>query len=81
MVEPKRHRCTQTNYAKKFYKADFGGVWKDTAYRRYIDSLLSACMIRKMSDDEHATLDTESYEEVRAAAMEINLDDLPDLNE
>jgi len=34
-----------------------------------------------MSDDEHAMLDTESYEEVRAAAMEINLEDLPDLND
>ena len=66
---------------KKFYKADFGDVWKDPEYKPYVDSLLGACMIRKMSDDEHATLDTESYEEVRAAAMEINLEDLPDLND
>ena len=66
---------------KKFYKADFGEVWDDEQFKPFIDSLLESAMIRKMNDDEHATLDTESYEEVRAVAMEINLDDLPDLND
>lgn len=71
----------EINIEKKFYKNDFGDVWKDAEYQKYIDDLLAICMIRKMSDDEHAMLDTESYEEVRAAAMEINLEDLPDLND
>jgi recombination protein RecA len=66
---------------KKFYKADFGDVWKDPEYEGYVDTLLGLCMIRKLQDPEQAMLDTESYEEVRAAAMEINLDDLPDLND
>ena len=66
---------------KKFYKADFGEVWKDPAYKSYIDSLLDDCLVRKMNDPASANLDTESYEEVRAVAMEINLDDLPDLND
>ena len=66
---------------KKFYKNDFGDVWEDPQYKQYVDDLLEACMIRKMTSDDAATLDTESYEEVRAAAMEINLEDLPDLNE
>jgi protein RecA len=66
---------------KKFYKNDFGEVWRDPEYKKYVDCLLEACMIRKMTNADAAVLDTESYEEVRAAAMEINLDDLPDLNE
>ena len=65
---------------KKFYKADFGEVWTDPQYKGYIDDLLEACMIRKLEDPNEAFLDTEAYEEVRAAAMEINLDDIPDLD-
>ena len=65
---------------KKFYKADFGDVWTDPEFGKYIDSLLGACMIRKLQDPDQALLDTESYEEVRAASMEINLEDLPDLD-
>ena len=65
---------------KKFYKADFGDVWKDLEYKGYIDSLLEVSMIRKLQDPDEAFLDTESYEEVRSAAMEINLEDMPDLD-
>tara|TARA_B100000519_G_scaffold190715_1_gene190455 strand:+ start:184 stop:1377 length:1194 start_codon:yes stop_codon:yes gene_type:complete len=65
---------------KKFYKNDFGEVWSDPEYKGYVDALLSACMTRKLTNEDDASLDTESYEEVRAAAMEINLEDLPDLD-
>jgi len=65
---------------KKFYKADFGEVWESPEYKTYIDNLLEVCMIRKLEDPNEASLDTESYEEVRAAAMEINLEDMPDLD-
>ena len=65
---------------KKFYKADFGEVWESPEYKAYIDNLLEVCMIRKLEDPNEASLDTESYEEVRAAAMEINLEDMPDLD-
>lgn len=64
---------------KKFYKSDFGDVWSDSEFKPYVDSLLAECMIRKMSND--ADLDVESYEEVRSAVMEINLEDLPSLND
>lgn len=67
-------------FEKKFYKADFGEVWRDPKYMKYIDDLLGLCLIRKMRDPDQAMLDTESYEEVRAAAMEINLEDIPDLD-
>jgi len=65
---------------KKFYKADFRDIWQDPQYKEYIDALLELCMIRKLEDPNEAHLDTEAYEEVRAAAMEINLDDIPDLD-
>ena len=65
---------------KKFYKADFKEVMDDPEYKPYVDSLLESCMVRKMSSEEHANLDTESYEEVRAAAMDLDLDSLPDLD-
>ncbi len=65
---------------KKFYKADFGDVWKEEEFKPYIDALLESCMTRKMTDDEEANLDTESYEEVRSAAMMIDIEDLPDLD-
>lgn len=65
---------------KKFYKADFNDVWKDPQYRKYIDALLELCMIRKLEDPSTAELDTESYEEVRSAVMELNLEDMPDLD-
>jgi recombination protein RecA len=64
---------------KKFDKADFEGVWKDPEYKPYVDALLEACLVRKMTND--LDLDVESYEEVRAAAMEINLEDIPDLDD
>ena len=64
---------------KKFYKADFGDVWKDPAYAPYIDALLEQCMVRKMTGE--ADLDIESYEEVRSAVAEISLDDIPDLDD
>jgi len=65
---------------KKFYKNDFKDVWNDQEFKPYVDSLLDICMTRKMTDESEANLDTEAYEEVRAVAMEINLEDLPDLD-
>lgn len=57
---------------KKFYKADFGDVWKDPAYREYIDDLLELAMVSKMSNDDEAHVDVESYEEVRSVALQVD---------
>ena len=65
---------------KKFYKADFGDVWKDPEYNKFIEALLAECMTRKLTNPEDASLDTESYEEVRSAAMDLNLDGIEDLD-
>ena len=69
-----------TEIEKKFYKADFDEVWKDPEYSGYIDALLSDCMLRKMTNDDSVTLDTESYEEVRAVALDLNLEGIEDLD-
>ena len=65
---------------KKFYKADFGDVWRDPQYRKYVEALLCECMTRKLENPEDATLDTESYEEVRAASMDLDLAGIEDLD-
>jgi recombination protein RecA len=70
----------ETEIEKKFYKADFDEVWKDPDYSAYIDALLSDCMLRKMTNDDSATLDTETNEEVRAVALDLNLEGIEDLD-
>ena len=54
---------------KKFYKADFGEVWGDPEFSTYIDDLLEATMVRKMSDTESIDIDPESYEEIRSISL------------
>jgi len=56
---------------KKFYKADFGEVLRDPEYAHYLDSLLCATYVRQ--SDVELDIDSESYEEIRTIAM--NLDD------
>lgn len=65
---------------KKFYKAEFGDVWKDPNYTMYIEALLADCMLRKLTNDDEVALDTESYEEVRAVSLDMNLEGIEDLD-
>jgi hypothetical protein len=65
---------------KKFYKHSFDEVWETPEYKPYIDELLKACMIRKMESPEEMNIDTESYEEVRAVSMDMNLDGIDELD-
>jgi recombination protein RecA len=51
---------------KKFYKADFGDLWKDPQYKPWIDGLLSKALIRTAVSAEDVDIDPESYEEMRA---------------
>ena len=55
---------------KKFYKVDFNDVMRDPAYSSYIDNLLECVLVRKLHDEE-PDIDPESYEEVRAIALEL----------
>ena len=58
---------------KKFYKADFGEVWKNPEYEPYIEKLLNCCLVKTLKDPESMDLDIESFEEVRSLAMEADL--------
>ena len=63
---------------KKFYKADFDQVLADPEYKQYIEDLTEQAFVKKMKDPDEIDIDTESYEEVRAVAddMEEALADL-----
>ena len=51
---------------KKFYKADFGEMWKDPQYKPWIDGLLAKALIRTSVSTADLDIDPESYEEMRA---------------
>jgi recombination protein RecA len=51
---------------KKFYKADFGDLWKDPQYKLWIDGLLEKALIRTSVNTADLDIDPESYEEMRA---------------
>jgi len=59
---------------KKFYKAEFNEVIANPEYSDYISDLLERALVRKMSSAEGMDIDTDSYEEVRSVAMEIEED-------
>lgn len=59
---------------KKFHKAEFGSIWRDPQYAKYIDDLLDRCMVKQITDSAPADFDENSYEEVRAVAMEMQDD-------
>jgi recombination protein RecA len=51
---------------KKFYKADFGDLWKDPQYKPWIDGLLEKALVRTTVSTSDLDIDPESYEEMRA---------------
>ena len=60
---------------KKFYKADFGDVWKSSKYEHYVNAILEDALVRKMSSDDEVDFDIESYSEVDALAQDLNMQD------
>lgn len=60
---------------KKFRKAEFGDIIRSPEYSNYIDLLLDAAMTKVMGDSESVDINPESYEEMRALADELGLDD------
>lgn len=55
---------------KKFYKADFEEIMNDPEFSGYVDDLLADALIRNVNLNE-MEIDPESYEEVRAVAMDM----------
>ncbi len=60
---------------KKFYKADFNDLLADEKFKPYLDQLIEGVFIRGIENPVEMEIDTESYEEVRSIALEIE-DDL-----
>ena len=60
---------------KKFYKTDFGEVASSPDYSQFITAVFNAAYADVMGKSEAATLDTESYEEVRQVALDIEDDE------
>ncbi len=52
---------------KKFYKADFGEIIDDPEYSSYVEAMLEDALVRRSQQ----SIDLESYEEVRSAALEL----------
>lgn len=66
----------KTILEKKFYKADFKELLDSPTYSPYLQDLIEAAMVRKMGEDHESDIDTDSYEEVRSALMDIAAEDL-----
>jgi recombination protein RecA len=66
----------KTILEKKFYKADFGELLQSPTFSPYLQDLIEAVMVRKLGEDHESDIDTDSYEEVRAAMMDIAAEEL-----
>ena len=60
---------------KKFYKTEFGEVSNDPEYSDYINAVFNAAFADVMGKTQSVDLDTESYEEVRQIALDIEDED------
>ena len=58
--------------SKKFRKKDFCDIINDKEYSTYIDGLLEKAMIKQLGDPSLADIDTESYEDIRSLALELD---------
>jgi hypothetical protein len=59
---------------KKFYKPDFDQILADPVMGPYCEQLMERAMVRKMTNDEGNQFDPNSYEEVKAVALEMEMD-------
>ena len=55
---------------KKFYKADFNSLLENPEYSPYLEAMIEKAMTHKLQNDD-TSVDTESYEEVRAIALDL----------
>jgi hypothetical protein len=61
---------------KKFYKSEFGEILSNPEYAPHLQDLIEAVMVRKLGEVHASDIDTDSYEEVRSALMDIAEEDL-----
>jgi recombination protein RecA len=56
---------------KKFHKAKFDELLSDPKYSAHIDNLLEKAMVKILNDSAELDINVESYEEMKAVALEI----------
>ena len=56
---------------KKFYKSDFEDVLSNPDYKDYLEDLIEQSFVKRSAKAEDLDIDSESYEEVRAIADEL----------
>src|SRR6056300_1630070 len=60
---------------KKFYKTDFGEVWQDPDYNRFVNAVFNAAYADIVGDSfKSADISAESYEEMRQISMDLGED-------
>lgn len=60
---------------KKFYKSSFNEIINSSEWKDAVDILTEAAMIKKLSTPEGVEIDHESFEEIKALASELGMDD------
>lgn len=61
---------------KKFYKGDFAELLASPVYGPHLQDLIEAVMVKKIGEEHESNIDTDSYEEVRSALMDIAEEEL-----
>ena len=60
---------------KKFYKTDFGEVWRDPEYSKFVNAVFNAAYADIVGDSfKSADISAESYEEMRQISMDLGED-------
>ena len=59
---------------KKFYKSEFDELLSDPEYSSYLNDLIELAMTNTTQVAKSQSIDTESYEEVRSIALEVEED-------
>ena len=57
---------------RKFRKTEFDSVMQDPEWSHAVDVMLENALIKVMSSSEHVDIDTESYEEMKSLADEMD---------
>ena len=60
---------------KKFYKTEFGEISNDPEYSDYINAVFNAAFADIMGNSREVSINTESYEEIRQIALDIEDDE------
>ncbi len=64
----------KTIVQKKFRKTEFDEIMSNPEYKWYIDGLIEKAMVKLLTTESGVDIDTESYEEIKALADQLDVD-------